>query len=1102
VVDTGDAGVRTTNFVYDYDFGPWIKDRIKSQTVSTAGGGSFTVSAEHDNDTGFKISETRYGISTSLDPTPEGNVWKIHDGHNHITEFSYTWGVVQNTSRPEGDTTFRSINQDGTVASETVDPDGPGTRPALTTSFDYDSLGRLRWVKPAKGHWFETRYDDAGGQWVEHRRQGRWTKYSLDGFGRLVGSENSVGVRTSRTYDLFGRKTYESQPFAAGVAEDGSFFEFDALDRLGKVTHSGSGVLAEYAYGPGLDATITEYTSGGETRVVSQEWAAFGDPSDARLLSVTDGEGETFSYAYDTIGNLTQVSQPGGTSRSWKYYAGTALVEWEEHPESGRTSYTYDAGRLASKTDARQREFDYGYDANDRLTNITPVDLGAAHAVTMAYDTFDNRTVLENGFVKSSFEYDDANRLYKRRDEVKSSVVAERLDVDTKYWYDDWDNVTDMQYPSGHSAFYGHDSEGRITLVKLDGAIIGEVLAHHPSGAIKTLKYGNGLTEEFGYDDRHRLKTWTGGPLDLTYGYDRQGNVQSISSVAKPSVNQTFTYDHVDRLRQVFGFGATDYTYDALGNRKFKNGQGIGHEYNLQTMRLSKITGGFGSEFGDYAHDAVGNLESAPTASYTYTPFNMLETATINLAAGGTRVTRYQYDGDGMRVRRGETGAGSRDYFVHGAGGNLLSEFTHEATAEAPAWRRDYIYLGSRLLSSLSAPSASAAPSASVSLSAATQTVVEGTPNLTVNVVLALPAGASLTTAATVTVAAANGRAVADQDFSATSATVEFPIGSEGNAVKTVSVPIAQDGLDEPAETFTVTLSAPVNASLSGNTTQTVTITDDDDTPQSGDFTGDGKADLLWQSDLTGELIVWFMNGLTEIDRTYLIPNSVSDTNWKIVGRGDFTGDGKPDLVWQHTDGRIIMWPMNGYQLSGAAVWISDTTSLADWRVRAAGDANADASADLYLQNRVTGETAVWFMNGTTLIDGVLSLTVADTGWQIVGAADYDGDGHTDLYWQHNDGRVAGWRMHGALRLAVDDVLPGTMTPPWRIRGVAQVDGDGHPDWYIQNSSDNKVGVWFLRWNAATSTLELLGGELIDPLPAASSLGQGQGYEWKVVGPR
>ena len=31
-----------------------------------------------------------------------------------------------------------------------------------------------------------------------------------------------------------------------------------------------------------------------------------------------------------------------------------------------------------------------------------------------------------------------------------------------------------------------------------------------------------------------------------------------------------------------------------------------------------------------------------------------------------------------------------------------------------------------------------------------------------------------------------------------------------------------------------------------------------------------------------------------------------------MIHTGDFNGDGKTDLLWQHTDGRVGVWLMNG----------------------------------------------------------------------------------------------------------------------------------------------------------------------------------------------
>jgi hypothetical protein len=82
--------------------------------------------------------------------------------------------------------------------------------------------------------------------------------------------------------------------------------------------------------------------------------------------------------------------------------------------------------------------------------------------------------------------------------------------------------------------------------------------------------------------------------------------------------------------------------------------------------------------------------------------------------------------------------------------------------------------------------------------------------------------------------ATADGTASAGSDYTTTSGTLVF---APGETTKTIAVAITGDINGEPDETFTITLSNPVNARL-GAAQATGTITSDDPTPRAGHYSG------------------------------------------------------------------------------------------------------------------------------------------------------------------------------------------------------------------------------------------------------------------------
>ncbi|MEO6992277.1 MAG: glycoside hydrolase family 44 protein, partial [Lacunisphaera sp.] len=131
------------------------------------------------------------------------------------------------------------------------------------------------------------------------------------------------------------------------------------------------------------------------------------------------------------------------------------------------------------------------------------------------------------------------------------------------------------------------------------------------------------------------------------------------------------------------------------------------------------------------------------------------------------------------------------------------------------------------------------------------------------------------------------------------------------------------------------------------------------------DFDGDGKSDLLWTNTQTGERSMWFLNGSTLSNGASL---GVVPAAWVASAIADFDGDGKADIFWTNTvTGDRSVWLMNG---SAVRTNTFLGTVPVDWVVSGVGDFNGDGKADLVWTNTTTGDRAMWLMNGSTVLGG------------------------------------------------------------------------------------------------------------------------------------
>jgi len=243
----------------------------------------------------------------------------------------------------------------------------------------------------------------------------------------------------------------------------------------------------------------------------------------------------------------------------------------------------------------------------------------------------------------------------------------------------------------------------------------------------------------------------------------------------------------------------------------------------------------------------------------------------------------------------------------------------------------------------------------------------------------------------------------------------------------------------------------------------------------SGDFNGDGTADLVWHNTSTGETAMWLMNGANIAGSATLL----FSPDWNVTHTGDFDGNGRGDLVWRNAaTGQTAIWLMNGTQYVSGAVILADP----NWRVTHVGDFDGDGQSDLVWRNTATGATAVWLMKGTSFAGGAVLLT--DPNWSVTKVADFDGDGRSDLLWRNAvTGETAIWLMAGSAMRSGAIVMSDAN---WAVTNVADFNGDGKADLVWKNNATGDSAIWLMNGTAFASGATLMVG----PTP------------WSVANPR
>ncbi|MHA6890253.1 RHS repeat-associated core domain-containing protein [Ralstonia pseudosolanacearum] len=435
----------------------------------------------------------------------------------------------------------------------------------------------------------------------------------------------------------------------------------------------------------------------------------------------------TTQYAYDTVGNLTQITDPRGLVTTLTYdalgrrtkvqgppatpggAAPTAVFSYDgqdrvrqvtdprslvttytvdglgnttqqQSADTGTTNATYDAvGNLTSRTDARGKTTTFSYDAVDRLTQAsyasgTPTVLEYDGGTSPQPNDIGKLTKVTDEAGSTRFRYNGFGNVVSKAQTITANGVAKDQTIAYAYGTSgsSTGHVISLTYPgSGNVVAYSYDTGGRIaglTLTTANGSIaLLSNIQYQPFGKPSAWTWGNGTAYTRSFDLSGRLTQF---PLGATTGTGATPNGLS-RTVNYDAASRISAYTHADTS------GSTGSSTATAANQTFG--------YDDQDRLISYLPA---NSSQSYSYDANGNRtgQTIGGASYTQT---IDANSNRQTASTGPTATTNSYDAAGN-----QTGDGSTTYSYSDRG--RLASVTKNGTTTS------YLYnaLGQRVVKS------------------------------------------------------------------------------------------------------------------------------------------------------------------------------------------------------------------------------------------------------------------------------------------------------------------------------------------------------------------------------------------------------------------
>lgn len=442
---------------------------------------------------------------------------------------------------------------------------------------------------------------------------------------------------------------------SSAMAQPTTTFTYDAGGRLASAQNGSSGAV-NYGYD-------------NRSRLSLETWPAIGTTSG--LLG----------YQHAPQGGLAAVQDPRGLATTYNRN-GLSEVEGSISPDAGAETSAFDeAGNLTSVTTANGALLSFTYDALNRLTSV----VSGAEQRTFTYDLAVNgkgrlyRMVDPSG--STSFAYDLQGNVTN-----KTQTVTGGASLGIRYEFSAG-RLTKQTYPSGKVVTFSYDAD-QVSSISVDGLEVISNVQYRAMGAPISWVMGAAGTYSRAFNASGQITqhTYGTGTRNLTWNAKNQLTAIALAG----STTRTYSYDALERLTGANEATAGQFSavLDLSGNLTSRSSSSISTAYSVDSASNRIVSRTTGNTVELFTHDAAGNLLTTSDATFTWSNFGTLTTATTS---AGTYT--YRYNAAGQRVKKEFPGGAARYYVYDLDGVSLIGEYWQNISGAPVGTRNEIVYL-------------------------------------------------------------------------------------------------------------------------------------------------------------------------------------------------------------------------------------------------------------------------------------------------------------------------------------------------------------------------------------------------------------------------